>query len=71
MVMIKIRNPNSGEERMINKVLGDEVTLAQAQDHAGYYDMDNHQFIPKCNENDEVIGFVETSENSILWEILT
>lgn len=55
---------------MINKVLGDEVTLAQAQDHAGYYDMDNHQFIPKLNENDEVIGFVETSENSILWEIL-
>lgn len=30
MVMIKIRNPNSGEERMINNVLGDEVTLAQA-----------------------------------------
>jgi len=68
--MIKIKNPTSGEERMINKVLGDEVTLAQAQDHAGYYDMENHQFIPKLNENDEVVGFYENSENSILWEIV-
>ncbi|WP_313738088.1 hypothetical protein [Acinetobacter sp.] len=56
---------------MINKVLGDEVTLAQAQDHAGYYDMENNQFIPKLNENDEVVGFFENSENSILWEIVT
>ncbi|RZK39990.1 MULTISPECIES: hypothetical protein [unclassified Acinetobacter] len=69
--MIKIKNPTSGEERMINKVLGDEVTLAQAQDHAGYYDMENNQFIPKLNENDEVVGFFENSENSILWEIVT
>ena len=45
--MIKIKNPNSGEERTINKVLGDEDTLAKAQEHAGYYDMHNNHFIPQ------------------------
>lgn len=68
--MIKIKNPNSGEEKIINKVLGDEVTLAKAEDHAGYYDMDNNQFIPKLNGAHEVVGFFESTENSTVWEII-
>jgi len=68
--MIKIKNPNSGEQRTINKVLGDEVTLAKAQDHAGYYDMHNNHFIPQMDDTNEVVGFYEAEENSIIWEII-
>ena len=73
--MIKIKNPNSGEERTINertinKVLGDEVTLAKAEDHAGYYDMHNNHFIPQMNDAHEIIGFCEAEESSTIWEIV-
>ena len=68
--MIKIKNPNSGEERTINKVLGDQVTLAKAQDHAGYYDMHNNHFIPQMNDAHEIIGFCEAEESSTIWEIV-
>ncbi|OTG57043.1 hypothetical protein B9T29_15305 [Acinetobacter sp. ANC 3903] len=68
--MIRIKNPASGEERMINKVLGDKVTLAKAEDRAGYYDMENNQFIPRLNETHELIGFVTHSDHAVLWEIV-
>lgn len=69
-VIIKIKNPNSGEERTINKVLGDEDTLAKAQEHAGYYDMHNNHFIPQINNTNEVVGFCDAEENSIVWKVI-
>lgn len=37
--MNKIINPKTNKEQLINKVLGDEMTLAQTQDNAEYYDI--------------------------------
>ena len=68
--MHTIKKPTSGEERIINKVLGDEVTLAKAQDNAGYYDLENKEFIPKYDHNHEVVGFYEADDQTVIWEIM-
>ena len=68
--MYTIQKPTSGEQRTINKVLGDEVTLAKAQDNAGYYDLNNQEFIPKFNEHHEIIGFYEVEDQAVIWEII-
>ena len=51
-------------------MLGDEVTLAKAQDNAGYYDLHNQEFIPKFNEHHEIIGFYEVEDQAVIWEII-
>ncbi|UJA03799.1 hypothetical protein F9230_05185 [Acinetobacter johnsonii] len=67
--MIKVRNTKTNEERMLNKVLGDEVTLAKAQEHAKYYDLDNHHFIPNYLNNTKTISsFYEAEDLTVFWE---
>lgn len=67
--MYKVKNRVTGEERMVNKVLGDEVTLAKAQENASYYDTHNTKFIP-VTEDEQLCGFYEAQTPDQFWEII-
>ena len=67
--MYKLKNRVTGEERMVNKVLGDEVTLAKAQENASYYDTHNTTFVP-VTEDERLCGFYEEQIPDQFWEIM-